>query len=463
MSEVLDAFRLPGTTLPEEMETRETGRLTLRYPAPTPDAIEEVARTLRVAGRRLAERPVREIVAGIDAAAARLTDSGSPLRQRAERLVAAAAGYSPEQTRLVLDRMAGEWRAPELLELLRAELGDPDALDRFVDVGPGRRARAYGPGLSFHVFAGNVPGVAVTSMIRSLLVKSPVLGKLAAGEPVLPVLFADALASVDAELAAALAVTYWPGGAVDAERQACAAADLVVIYGGDAAVASLRERIPEGRRLVVHGPRFSVGLISASALRDGFDAPARRVAEAVAAFDQHGCVSPHAVWVQDQTGDVAAPFAEAVARALAAAEREMPRGEVTTAEAAAIQQERGAAEMRGHAGGGVRVLASDGTRWTVVLDTDPTFRPSCLNRFLYLHPVSDLGDVIDILAPVGAHLQSVALEATAPERERLADRLARIGATRVTTFERLPWPPPAWHHDGASPLRELLRWVDLEG
>jgi hypothetical protein len=26
----------------------------------------------------------------------------------------------------------------------------------------------------------------------------------------------------------------------------------------------------------------------------------------------------------------------------------------------------------------------------------------------------------------------------------------------------MPWPPPEWHHDGASPLRELVRWVDLE-
>ncbi|HEM46734.1 MAG TPA: hypothetical protein ENO23_06785, partial [Alphaproteobacteria bacterium] len=259
VSTTFDAFRFPtDVPLPAELETWDAGRLTFRYPAPAPELIEPAVRALRAAGRALSARPVAEIVGVIDAAANRLADPADPLRQQAERLVPEATGYSPEQARLVLDRMTADWRAPALHELLRAELGDPSALDGFVTAGPTRRTRAYGARLAFHVFAGNVPGVAVTSLIRSLLVKSPVLGKLGSGEPVLPVLFAEAVASVDAAVADALALTYWPGGSQDAEWRACEAADLVVVYGGDEAVASFRERVPERDRLVVHGPRFSV-------------------------------------------------------------------------------------------------------------------------------------------------------------------------------------------------------------
>ena len=452
-----------------ELRTLDVGGLACRYPAPGPGLIEATAAALRSAGRGLVERPVSEIVDALDAAAARLADPDDPLRRQADRLLPAATGYSPAQSTLVLDRMTADWRGDRLRALLRAELGDPAVLDGFVAMGPGRRARAYGARLAFHVFAGNVPGVAVTSMIRSLLVKSPVLGKLASGQPVLPVLFADAVASVDPGLAGALAVTYWPGGseaagAAAAEAAAVEAADLVVVYGGDAVEAAFRARVPPPRRLVVHGPRFSAGIVGRAALTGDPGPLARAVARSVAAFDQHGCVSPHALWVEDPGGDGAAAFAGALADALEAVEAELPRGAVGPGEAGAIQQERGAAELRGHATGRVRVFASPDTSWTVVLDDDPAFRPSCLNRFLYVHPVGAVEEALDALRSVGGRLQSVALAGVeGVARDRLAHALAAVGATRVTTFDALPWPPPPWHHDGGSPLRELLRWVDLEG
>lgn len=459
------AYRLPVSVPEADLVTDDLGALRCLHPAPDEGRIRSTATALREAGSELAGWPVAEIVAAIDAAAARLADPADPLRKRADRLLPAASGYSPALARLVLDRMTADWRADRLRSLLDAELGDPAILDRFMPAGAGRRTRAYGLGLAFHVFAGNVPGVAVTSIVRSLLVKTPVLGKLASGEPVLPVLFGEALDSVDPALGAAVALAYWPGGSVDAERAAVDAADLVVVYGGGAAVAAVRSLCDQGQRVVVHGPRFSAGLVGADAVAADPAAAARRVAHAVAAFDQHGCVSPHAVWVE-APGGLADPgfraLVDALPAAFEAAERELPRGRVSAAEAAAIQQERGAAEMRGYGEVGVRVLAGEGTSWTVVIEQDPSFRPSCLNRFLRVHPVERLDEAVDALAAAATWLQSVAIDGAEHERDRLAHRLARLGATRVTTLARLPWPPPTWHHDGHGPLRELIRWVDLE-
>lgn len=468
--EPFDAFWLPEGPADLTLETLQVGELECRYPVPTPALVESTVRSLRRAGPALGRRPVSGIVEAVDAAAARLADPGDPLRQDAERFLTCATGYSPAMTTLVLDRMTADWRAPATWRLLQAELGDPGVLDGFMPQALGtpatdrsedvRRVRAYGPRLAFHVFAGNVPGVAVTSLIRSLLVKAPSLGKLASGEPILPVLFARALDSVDPELARALAVTYWPGGTGDAEWRLLESADLVVVYGGAEAAASYRARIPDEHRLLLHGPRFSAGLIGSDALSGDPSLP-DRVARAVSVFDQHGCVSPHAIWVEDPSGSRIDTFAEALAEAFERLEAELPRGRITPAEASTIQQERGAAELRGHAGT-VRVLSGAGTGWTVVLDREPAFRVSCLNRFVHVHPIDALEEAADLLAPAGHRLQSVAI-AAGPERRRvLAHALARVGATRITSFDRIPWPPAHWHHDGRGPLRELLRWVDLE-
>lgn len=458
-----DAWFTPEVE-PKELATIEVGELTCRYPVPGPDFVARCVASLREAAGSLRGRPVAEIVTAVDRAAGRLADPADPIRLEADRTVAAATGYSPAMTRLVLDRMAADWRAERLEAFLRAELGNPEFLDGFRPVAAGRRARAYGPSLAFQVFAGNVPGVAVTALVRMLLAKAPSLGKLASGQPVLAVLFARALESADPDLARALALTYWPGGAEDAERRAVLEVDTVVVYGGSETVAAYRKHTDESRRLVVHGPRFSIGLIGADALDEDRTGTARAVARAVAAFDQHGCVSPHALWVEDPSGTATAEFAAVLAEALDAVEKTLPRGRISPGEASAIQQERAAAELKGHAADApaTQVLASEGTRWTVIFDPEPVFRPSCLNRFLRVHPIQDLDQAIELITPVGRWLQSVAVAGAADRREQLAHRLAAAGASRITTFDRLPWPSPDWHHDGQEPLRELLRWVDVE-
>jgi acyl-CoA reductase-like NAD-dependent aldehyde dehydrogenase len=463
VSHTFDAFHLPRrVSYNAALQSLKAGAVECRHPTPSEELLADAVAALHRAGDLLAERPVMEIVAVLDAAAARLADGDDPLREQAERLVPAATGYSAAMTRLVLDRMCADWRADRLRRLLRAELTDPAALDRFVPAGEGRQTRAYGHRLAFHIFAGNVPGVAVTSLVRSLLVKTPVLAKLASGEPVLPVLFARAVAAIDTAMGDAMALTYWPGGAPVAETLALRAADLVVVYGGEEVVGAVRRRAGPGQRLVVHGPRFSAGIVTAVALDQDHEALARQVARAVACFDQHGCVSPHAIWVEDPDGSRSDAFASAVAGALRTLDGELPRGDITPAEASLIHQERGAAELRGHAGEPVRVLAGPGTSWTVVVDGDAAFQPSCLNRFVRIHTVPSWRAAVDALRPHGSYLQSVAVAGPAGVRADLAHALAAVGATRVTTFSRLPWPPPEWHHDGAGPLGELLRWVDLE-
>ena len=468
----IDAYHLPGLREGDvaRWNIREYGggEVRLRVPVLEPPVLEAVVERLRVARANYLEaRPVGDVVRAIDLAARRLADRGDPRRELAERALPAVTGYSPPMVRLVLDRMAADWTEPALASLLRSEFGDPAVLDTFRPRpgGNGRdRVRAFGPALAFHVFAGNVPGVAVTSLVRSLLVKAATLGKTASGDPLLPALFARTLAEVDPELGECIAVTYWPGGSAELEEIALRAAETVVVYGGEEAVAGVRARTPAGTRLVVHGPRISlVALARESLAADRAPRVAEEVARAAAIFDQQGCVSPHLVYAE-RGGDIPPEdFAGLLAKAMEGVERELPRGRISAAEAAAIQQLRGAAEWRALGGRDVRLLASEGTEYTVLYEADPAFAASCLNRVVRVKPIDSLDAIVQELAPYAAFLQTVGVDAPMARRLDLAERLGRVGVSRVTTLERMPWPPPDWHHDGQEPLRELVRWVDLEG
>jgi hypothetical protein len=188
---------------------------------------------------------------------------------------------------------------------------------------------------------------------------------------------------------------------------------------------------------------------------------ADQIALAVATFDQQGCVSPHAVFLIG-SHTAARTLAAQVAFALDRLEQRLPRGRISTAEALAIHEARTRAEFR-HTEQEPVIFAGRNTSYTVVLDGSDSFEPSCLNRFVYIKPVPNLEQLIQCLQPTSPYLQSVAVLGF-PDHElpELLDRLARAGASRITTFAELPWPPADWHHDGSHPLRELIRWVDIE-
>ena len=220
MRTTFDACRIPS--FPSELPTAPptlfwetidvSESVAVRYPVWPGDAAERLLEVLREAGARLADVPVRDLVTCVGRVADRFLDSSDPIRHRAIDLLVPTAGLSKEMASEILTGMARDWTAERLTELLRRELQGPGVLDGFCRLDEGRSVRAKGPLLTFHVGAGTVPGVSVTSMIRALLVKSAVLLKPGLGDVVLPVLFAEALAEEAPELSDALAVTYWPGG-----------------------------------------------------------------------------------------------------------------------------------------------------------------------------------------------------------------------------------------------------------
>lgn len=434
---------------------------------PTPILVGEIVARLRTARQEyLARLPVGEIVEILDRVVASWLSAGSPWMTTARQRIAAGTPYCEDMIDVGIRRLLRGCQKDALLGLLAEEIGDPGVLDAFR---PRRIAggshRAYGPELTTHIFSGNVPGLPAISLIQTLLMKSACLGKPASEEPVFPGLFARSIAAVDARLGSAVAILAWPGGDRAVEDAAFAASDAVVASGSDAAIESIRSRLPPTVRFVGHGHKLSFAVIGREAL-DPTEADhlADRLAYDVSLFDQQGCVSAHVVYVEQGGAIAPEEFARRLAAAMARFNRAMPRGGLTLEETAAIRQARTHAELGELRDEAVRLFASEGsTAWTVIYEDNPTFVPSCLNRVVRVKAVEDLGDVPDLVRPFRPHLQSVGMAVAPKRREALAGLLASVGACRVSPIGEMPHPPLAWHHDGGFNLLPLLRWVTIEG
>jgi hypothetical protein len=469
MSRVFDAWALPpGVGLPKAPSSSfQSGSTQARYLDADPDWLARALDALDASRSALVERRASDLCATLGAVGERLLDPHDELRMKALEHLPDDSGLSPEMASVVLDGMARDWTEHRLRALLDAEFPDIAYLDGFVEHA-GRTSIAMGPALCFQVVAGSVPGVSVTAMIRSLLLKSPTLLKPGRGDSILPVLFASGLREVDPALAAALAVVYWPGGSEMLEDVALRRADAIVVYGGDETVAALRRRAPVTTRFVAYHHRMSVGVVGVGALEEPHaTASAASVARAVAIFDQRGCVSPRVVYVEE--GGVLSPreFARLLAQSLAGLERELPSGTLDPAEASALHQVRGTAELIAAADpgsdSGTEIHHGGEASWTVIFDHGPADPAPCLGRTVRVVPLTDVEQLPKLIARVGAHLQTVGTAGLGDRSKGLAVSLGRAGVSRVVPFAAVPFPPPWWHHDGGTPLGDLVHWVYLEG
>ncbi len=403
-----------------------------------------------------------QIVDTIDRAIHRLLDPQDPWRRKADTLLPLVTGYDAEMVRLGLSGYLKTFRKPQLLRFLAEDFGNPQLLDDFVPRAKGGFSKAFGPDVAVHVWAGNVPGLCLWSLISGLLVKSGTIGKVASAEPLLAGWFAQLLVEIDPGLADCLAVVWWKGGDEAQEKVFFGQADLVLAYGGTAALADVRRQVPVTTRFLPFGHKLSFGLVAASAL-DARKAPkaAQQAAYDVVRYDQQGCYSPHVFYVA--RGGKISPdeFSRYLAHELSALEKKYPRRTLSLGEAADLAAWRGTEEINSLSPGGPQV-AGEGD-WTVVYNASlQPLAPGALNRTVRVVAVDQLADVIPLLAPHRAFLQTVGVAAAPRELFEMAEQLGRAGVTRICALGQMSSPEAGWHHDGRFSLLDMVQMVDIE-
>lgn len=400
--------------------------------------------------RALAARPVDEILGVLDRVTARWLDPLDPVRQEAEREMASSTGLAPAMIRRGLDDMIR--RVQGIGAALDADLGTREALDGFCWRAPGVLSRAWGPGLLTCIFSGNVPGLPAFDMAMGLALKSAVLVRPPAEEPVFASLFARSVMEEDEGLGRCLGVVRWGHEETWPYEQAGA----VLAYGSDQTIGAVRRLVPPGVRFVGHGHKISFACVA----REACDVDAaRRLAYDVTMYDQQGCVSPHMAFVERGGALSPSSFAQAVGEELERLSREMPRRKLSAAEAMAVRGARDEAEFTADA-----VHGSKGDlAWAVIHNEAPAFLPSTLNRLLRTFAVDSLAQVGPVVAPHAGYLQTVAYAGPPERRAEVAEALGALGVSRVCQVGRVQEPGALWRHDGHPTVGSLVRWTDIEG
>jgi hypothetical protein len=416
---------------------------------------EDAARVRAMADRTAAAGPglrslgPERVVRALAHAARTLADARTPLGGHAREVLVGSTGLSSLMIEWALETNVAP---PDLEDGLRRLAA---GLAPVVREGP--TCVVAPPRLAVTILAGNVFTAALRAAAVPLLCGAPVVLKASSRGDVFPRLLKRALAEADAEVGPALEVVTFTGGPGPLQDALLAAADVVSVYGGDATVASVRARLPATTRVVPHGHGLGVAFVPAEAMRD--EASARQVAHDlaldVAAFDQRGCLSPHAVWVEKGGAVEGLGLAHLLAdHALAALGRDLPRGTLPTEVGAAQVQWRGVAAARG------TLLERDGH--AVSHEGDAALRLSPGWRNVAVHDAVDLDAFVAQVRPLGVHLKAIGVAGPHPARLRVAKALPAPLAPRVSSVGQMQTPPIGSLVDGDLPWAGTARFIQVD-
>lgn len=354
--------------------------------------------------------------------------------RRADALARVADGFP----------LLGPTSADDLLELIALEAGHPEALDGFRPYGS-RMVAAHPPSTLLHIVSGNTPHAALQSLLLGLLIGSHNLLKL----PSCGIPEVDRFVE---RLPGPLAERVETGRELDATWIDRAGA--VLVFGSDETIASLRGRIPPGKRFLPYGHRVSFGVV--------FEDPALEsvvgAARDVSLFDQRGCLSPHLFYVDESQGLDARSYAAALAQEMEAFQKIEPRGPLVIEESAQILNLRSSYRFRAASDHRVQLWESrEDDAWTVLYEEDPWFVSSCLNRVVFVKPLPS--DLRKAVGPVLPWIGAIGIWPATPEN---AMRLRALHPSRICPIGQMQCPPWTWHQEGRPRLAPLLDFIDFE-
>ncbi|MFC1799096.1 acyl-CoA reductase [Thermodesulfobacteriota bacterium] len=407
--------------------------------------IKSVIENVRDFQKQLLSWPVDKIIHLIDRFSEQLLDRANPIHQ--------------EYPGSGIPFLAAWCRRRQLESLLKNAFHNFAFLDAFTEsfARPDVEFRAFPKGIAVHWMAGNVPTLGFLSMIMGLLTKNANIIKVSS---ISDRLLSDLLSQfslIEAEsefsgkgLVNSLAVIRYNREDTAVSQLLSSVADVRIFWGSDESVQSLQSFPAKlDSRDIIFPNRTSFIVLGADYIEDRMaEHIAKRMAQDISLFEQKACASPHTVFLLTDDANKINAFALTLKEALAKALKTFPKITPSEKEVSAILNLRARYDMMHEA------YYSEGTEFTILVDDLFQLGPAIGNRTIYLRPVGNIDQLVDLVTP---NVQTVGIAAEKTVCDHITNVLGACGVHRFTnigtmTHFDLPW-------DGYLLPQNLVRWT----
>ncbi len=306
-------------------------------------------------------------------------------------------------------------------------------------------------GVLLHIAAGNVDALPAYSVIEGLLAGNINLLKLPQADAGLSVLLLAALAEIEPRLIPYLYVFDTPSSDMETMQRLAAFADGIVVWGGDEAVAAVRQLAPLNACVIEWGHKLSFAYATLEASDEALAGLSRQILST----RQLLCSSCQGVFLDTDRMEELYQFCE---RFLPILDREAQRYPLpdlgVQAQITLLQYTE-----RLEAAAGKRLFS--GSRTSVTAGADCTFELSLTYGNCGVKRLPR-GRLAGALRPYKSYLQTAGLLCGPADWQPLCALLRRAGVCRIRTGEHMSIPIAGEAHDGTFALRRYARIVETE-
>lgn len=327
--------------------------------------------------------------------------------------------------------------------------------------------RALPKGVALHIGAGNVFLGILDSLLLGMVTKNVNIVKLSSSGSNFLNIFASALKEADEKklIYDSFAILNWGGGKKELEKEIVSKSNIVFVWGGAEAVESYKKISPPGVKVESFGPKTSFGLLFESQLeKEGYEKTAEKIVKDCAMWDQSACSNMHTLYLLSSKSKEkkAEKLLEAIKKAFEDFQKRLPQGRLTPDEEAEITKYRQLARVDKALKKADYRDSFPTSHWTVILEKDPSYRISPLNRVLFLKIAPDLDSVKKELIPYRGYLQTVGIGGNIVEKKAVVEKFFDLDLARFVSLGNMLEGKTGSPHDGVFPMMNMVNWVAIE-
>lgn len=328
------------------------------------------------------------------------------------------------------------------------------------------RVRAFGA-RAVHVIAGNTPGVAFNTVMRSAVTRSDSIVKMPSNDPLTFGAILRSAIELDAKhpVTRHLSAAYWRGGDERLEARLYGPENIekIVAWGGFDSIRHITKYLQPGLDLITLDPKQSASIIGRDALSDDatMKEVAKRAACDVGAFNQELCANARLIYIECDYDDPVQlrklnRFGAYIFQAL----QQLPAHLSTESKYVdpTLKEELDGLFMLED---WYKLFRTSDTSGAVIVsqNDEPVSFAACLtNRVANLVPLKSLDQII---GRVNSATQTVGVY---PEATKLAiaDKLALRGAQIIISLGHVARINSIGPMDAIEPERRMLKWLTCQ-
>ncbi len=350
-------------------------------------------------------------------------------------------------------------RKANMMQIVEKNLRDLAYLDHFV--GEKKQIKAQPRGIVCHWIAGNVPTIGLFSLFQSMLVGNANILRIPpkSHDTMVRLLKAFTSTKIDggltgADLLKSTAIIYYDRSDRLANEEFSEIADARIVWGGEEAVKSITG-LPRRAHCedVIFGPKYSFAVLDRGAIDSKeLSRTLRFLASDIFLFDQAACTSPHVVYCERSSADIAA-VARTLGEEMGKLAKRYPKTDIDQYIMTKIINARAEHALDPDAS----VVCSPENDWTILINKRPGLEEPIESRTVF---VKEVESIMDVIPHITKKIQTIGC--AIDDKAKLlafADAATFRGVARCVNIGQMHLFDSPW--DGMLLMSRLVNWVTL--